>query len=128
MNLRYFTSALTLEQDSSRCVGCGRCVDVCPHNVFALMRSPNLAGPAGEKRPRLRSSIIARDRCMECGACARNCAAGAITVTAGVGCAAAIINGLVHNTAPTCGCGDDGESGSGGCCCGGGSKPDCGCN
>jgi hypothetical protein len=49
---------------------------------------------------------------MECGACARNCPARAITVSAGVGCAAAIIKGKLSGTAPSCDCG------SGGACCG----------
>jgi hypothetical protein len=40
---------------------------------------------------------------MECGACMRNCASGAIKVRPGVGCAAAIIGGLVRGTEPTCG-------------------------
>jgi NAD-dependent dihydropyrimidine dehydrogenase PreA subunit len=37
-----------------------------------------------------------RDACMECGACARNCAFGAISVEQGVGCAAAIIVGSLR--------------------------------
>jgi hypothetical protein len=41
---------------------------------------------------------------MECGACARNCAAGALTVKAGVGCAAAVISGAIRGGEPTCGC------------------------
>jgi hypothetical protein len=46
---------------------------------------------------------------MECGACMRNCASGAVRVTAGVGCAAAVIGGLIRGTAASCGpeCGPD---------------------
>jgi hypothetical protein len=41
---------------------------------------------------------------MECGACARNCVPGALRVKVGVGCAAAIIGGLLRGTEPACGC------------------------
>jgi hypothetical protein len=41
---------------------------------------------------------------MECGACALNCEFGAIVVNTGVGCAAALINGMITGGAPTCGC------------------------
>jgi hypothetical protein len=47
---------------------------------------------------------------MECGACALNCAAGAIEVHAGVGCAAAIIKGWITGGEPNCDCG------AGDCC------------
>ena len=115
MNLRYYTSALTLELDSTRCVGCGRCVEVCPHGVFALMH--NVPGGIGSlphaRQPHRQSHIVARDRCMECGACALNCATGAIRAGAGVGCATAIINGMIRGTASECGCG--GREKSSGC-------------
>jgi len=52
-----------------------------------------------------------RDACMECGACARNCPTGALSVKAGVGCAAAIIVGALRGTEPTCGCGSEGQAG-----------------
>lgn len=126
MNLRYFTCAITLELDASRCTGCGRCVDVCPHDVFQMVRgaAPGFSSPAGTMSPpRLQATIAARDRCMECGACARNCAAGAITAGSGVGCAAAIINGLLRGNAPDCG-GTCGESRAGAGC----GAPDCGKN
>jgi hypothetical protein len=42
---------------------------------------------------------------MECGACARNCSCRAISVKAGVGCAAAIIGGMLRGTKGTCECG-----------------------
>jgi len=53
-----------------------------------------------------KAAISDKDRCMECGACVRNCVFGAITVNAGVGCAAAIINGMITGGEPSCGCGD----------------------
>jgi Fe-S-cluster-containing hydrogenase component 2 len=55
-----------------------------------------------------RAAVIDRDRCMECGACTRNCDFGALAVNAGVGCAAAIITGLLTGSEPTCGCNDSG--------------------
>jgi ferredoxin len=71
--LRYFAGVTSLHLDRERCTGCGRCVEVCPHGVFAI------TGRIAE--------VVDRDVCMECGACARNCAREAISVTAGVGCA-----------------------------------------
>jgi len=60
-----------------RCSGCGRCVEVCPHGVFAIQ----------ERKARM---VNAND-CMECGACQLNCPAGAITIDSGVGCAGSTI-------------------------------------
>jgi NAD-dependent dihydropyrimidine dehydrogenase PreA subunit len=89
MNLRYLKNGETLMLSADACTGCGRCIEVCPHAVFTLAHG--------------KASIADRGACMECGACMRNCAAGAIRVKAGVGCAAAIIGGLVRGTEPSCG-------------------------
>jgi NAD-dependent dihydropyrimidine dehydrogenase PreA subunit len=94
--MKYLAGATTLGYAEEKCTGCGRCVEVCPHGVFAMRET--------EKR----AIITDRDRCMECGACQRNCDFGAISVNAGVGCAAAIITGLLTGTEPSCGCGDTG--------------------
>jgi Fe-S-cluster-containing hydrogenase component 2 len=56
-----------------------------------------------------------RDRCIECGACMMNCSFGAIRVNSGVGCAAALINGLIRGGEPQCGCGGNEERGES-CC------------
>ena len=96
--MKYLANVTSLKFFSDRCTGCGRCVEVCPHAVFVMN---------GKK-----AAISDKDRCMECGACTRNCAFGAITVNAGVGCAAAIINGMVTGGEPSCGCGDN----AGECC------------
>ena len=75
---RYLKNVATLELDQGVCIGCGRCAEVCPHQVFALAEKP--------------ARIKDLDACMECGACARNCPVAAISVDAGVGCATGLIN------------------------------------
>jgi ferredoxin len=74
---RYLPDVTTLKVDTEACIGCGACVQVCPHRVFTLE----------EKKARVGD----RDGCMECGACAVNCPVHAIGLTPGVGCAAYII-------------------------------------
>jgi len=89
--LRYIDDVVTLKLDTGKCTGCRMCTMVCPHAVF---------------EPAERTVRIAdRDRCIECGACARNCPEGAISLKPGVGCAAAIINGWIRGTEPSCDCG-----------------------
>src|SRR5271157_4277751 len=102
MKLSYLKNGETLVLDPARCNGCRECIEVCPHAVFAM---------DGGK-----AWIADRGACMECGACARNCASGAIAVKAGVGCAAAIIGGMLRGTEPVCGCGPA-SSGTGSACC-----------
>lgn len=75
---RYLTKVSTLRLDEEACVGCGRCVEVCPHQVVALR----------DRKARVEDL----DACMECGACATNCPTGALRVDAGVGCAAGLVS------------------------------------
>ena len=79
---RYIEGTATLQVDRQRCVGCGLCTVVCPHRIFSLT-SKGL-------------EILDFDLCMECGACARNCPVQAITVSPGVGCAAALLAPFVN--------------------------------
>jgi NAD-dependent dihydropyrimidine dehydrogenase PreA subunit len=90
--LKYLKNVVTLALDMEKCVGCGLCADVCPHRVFEA--------EGGKAR------IAERDSCMECGACALNCPVSAISVSTGVGCAAAVISGLVSGGEVSCGCSD----------------------
>jgi len=90
--LRYIKNVTTLALDEEKCIGCGICLTVCPHAVF---------GMNGNKRVRIED----HDACMECGACALNCPTAALTVTSGVGCAAAVINSMLGGGSAT------------GCCC-----------
>ena len=75
---RYLEEVATLELDQSLCIGCGRCLEVCPHQVFEMVNK--------------RVQLADRDACMECGACALNCPVAALKVDAGVGCATGLIN------------------------------------
>ncbi|MEW6221675.1 MAG: mercury methylation ferredoxin HgcB [Thermodesulfobacteriota bacterium] len=88
--MRYLSNTVSLRFDAGGCTGCGSCLEVCPHNVFA--------------RQGQRVALAARDNCMECGACALNCPTGAIQVKAGVGCAYAIIRGILTGSEPSCDC------------------------
>jgi len=87
--MNYLKNVATLKINTEACIGCGLCIAVCPHGVFALAES--------------KAHIVDLDACMECGACALNCPVDALTVQSGVGCASGIINGLLN--------------GSGECCC-----------
>ena len=105
--MTYLKNTTTLRFDPEKCNGCRKCTEVCPHAVF-------------EMRDR-KAAIVDRDRCMECGACALNCESGALTVNAGVGCAAAVINGMLGGGEPACGCSGEATEGSSktapsGCC------------
>jgi len=75
--LVYLADVVTLSLDKEKCTGCRMCATVCPRGVWAF-----------EER---KAVVRDRDACIECGACARNCADSAISVQTGVGCANAII-------------------------------------
>lgn len=101
--LRYLDDVVTLEYDAAKCTGCQLCTMVCPHAVFAMEGN--------------RASLVDRDACIECGACERNCAFGAISVRAGVGCAAGIVAGWLTGNGPSCGPDDVScDESAAGCC------------
>lgn len=89
MKMAYLRDVVTLQLDVEKCIGCGRCAEVCPHNVFVLDEG--------------KSRIADRDACMECGACARNCPVDALWVKNGVGCAVGILNSALGRKAACCG-------------------------
>ncbi len=91
----YLKNVATLALDRGTCVGCGRCAEVCPHQVFEV---------ADRK-----AAIVDLDACMECGACALNCPVRALRVEAGVGCASGMINEWLASVGLR-------KKGAGGCC------------
>lgn len=88
--VKYLKNVVTLKYNSEKCTGCRRCIEVCPRAVFEME----------DKKAR----ITDKDRCIECGACANNCQYEALSVDAGVGCATAIIYGMLQGTEPDCSC------------------------
>jgi len=88
--LKYLGNVASLQLNQKRCIGCGMCVEVCPHAVFRMENG--------------KATIVGRDDCMECGACAKNCPTMAISVHAGVGCVTAILRGAIRGTEPNCDC------------------------
>ena len=86
MRHKYLKDVTTLALDSSKCVGCELCSEVCPHGVF------------------VNAHVAEKDFCIECGACALNCPVKAIEVKSGVGCAAAFIQGWLTGGEPECCC------------------------
>ncbi len=97
--MKYLKNSVSLNFISEKCTNCILCIDVCPHGVFQLKNKKVV--------------VVDKDLCMECGACALNCKYGAIIVNSGVGCASAIINGMLTGGAPSCDCGG---SSSAECC------------
>ena len=77
-HLIYLKDVTTLKLDVDKCIGCGLCTQVCPHEVFAINAK--------------KAEIVNKDACMECGACQMNCPVEAISVNVGAGCAIAVIN------------------------------------
>ena len=88
MRLRYYADVIRLELDESKCVNCKMCIEVCPHEVFAVKEDQVV--------------IADRGACMECGACDLNCPANAIKAGRGVGCAAGIIRGKLGGKDACC--------------------------
>lgn len=99
-DMKYLSNITTLKLYTEACTGCGMCVEVCPHGVITLKER--------------KADILDGDRCMECGACVTNCAFGALSVDRGVGCAAAIINGMITGGEPSCDCSSEKKTGD--CC------------
>jgi NAD-dependent dihydropyrimidine dehydrogenase PreA subunit len=97
MKHKYLKNVAMLDVSAQKCIGCGMCTEVCPHDVLCIVDN--------------KVQIKEKDSCMECGACAMNCPVDAISVDASVGCAAAIIKGWLTGSEPSCDCSD------GGSCC-----------
>jgi NAD-dependent dihydropyrimidine dehydrogenase PreA subunit len=103
----YLKDVVTLRLEREKCVSCGVCTLVCPHAVLGLTNG--------------KIEITNRDACMECGACSRNCPVDALSVRAGVGCAAAVINSKLKKKGSSACCTIDSEQSS----CGPSESPAC---
>ncbi len=69
--MTYLRNVAKISLKTEKCIGCGICVNVCPHEVFIVNN---------------RKAVLKyKDNCIECGACDKNCPFKAIEVKAGVG-------------------------------------------
>ncbi|MCD4843135.1 MAG: 4Fe-4S binding protein [Methanosarcinales archaeon] len=65
--IKYESDGITIEIRSGKCIGCARCVDICPVGVFELdMKKGYATAPNVEE-------------CTKCCLCVDSCFAGAIT-------------------------------------------------
>ncbi|SHH38663.1 [FeFe] hydrogenase, group B1/B3 [Caloranaerobacter azorensis DSM 13643] len=66
--------------DSSKCIECGRCSQVCPYNAIAdVMRPCRKACPVGAiSIDENKKAVIDNEKCIQCGACVYQCPFGAI--------------------------------------------------
>ena len=62
-----------IQIDSSRCTGCGQCVDFCPFEVLELVR-------ANGAENRMIARAARQERCSMCDTCVGQCPAGAIRI------------------------------------------------
>lgn len=90
MRNKYIKNVAKIEFFKEKCTSCGRCLEVCPQAVFKKIDN--------------KVSLVDKDFCMECGACALNCPFDAVKVKSGVGCTSAIITGWIKGTEPDCDC------------------------
>ena len=71
--------------DSSKCILCGGCVDVCPESCLRLAGTNRLTGDEAcmeffEKRRKSVAVIKDEERCIRCGLCMKRCPTNAITM------------------------------------------------
>jgi NAD-dependent dihydropyrimidine dehydrogenase PreA subunit len=88
LGLLYLRKVSTLRLDGEACTGCKVCTDVCPRAVLEMREG--------------RAFIASLDSCIECGACALNCAFDALSVKTGAGCASGILNGMLGRKSACC--------------------------
>jgi len=71
------TSGLIAEVIPNKCIGCGKCVEVCPYNAIELLDNTM---EFEELNLEIKQSYINSALCKGCGTCAATCPVGAISV------------------------------------------------
>lgn len=86
--MKYLKNVTSIKFYEDKCIACGMCLKVCPHEVFIFENN--------------KIKLNKKDLCMECGACSKNCPVNAIEVKSGVGWAYAILKGMLTGSEPRC--------------------------
>ncbi|MFX0035811.1 MAG: FAD-dependent oxidoreductase [Candidatus Hermodarchaeota archaeon] len=71
------TSGIVAESNPDMCIGCGKCVEICPYNAIELIESTK---DFEEVSFIIKKSFINPALCKGCGTCAATCPNGAISV------------------------------------------------
>jgi len=71
------TSGLIAEVIPDKCIGCGKCVEVCPYNAIELLENTM---EFEDLNLEIKQSYINSALCKGCGTCAATCPVGAISV------------------------------------------------
>lgn len=69
--MKYLKNVTSIKFHEDKCIACGMCLKVCPHEVFIFENN--------------KVKLSKKDLCMECGACSKNCPVNVIEVKSGVG-------------------------------------------
>ncbi len=69
------TECITSHINEEKCIGCGKCIEVCPYNAIEIIESNKQMGLYSMK---LRKAHIIKALCKGCGSCVTECSVGAI--------------------------------------------------
>ena len=71
------TEGVTSQVNEDKCIGCGRCIEICPYNAIELIESTKQMGlyTSNNKKAHVIKAV-----CKGCGTCMAECPASAITV------------------------------------------------
>ena len=76
MSTMTFQAGANIKIDEDECVGCRKCVEVCPEDVYELERRPGETDPDREYK----SVAIASEKCILCLSCLEICGKSAIYI------------------------------------------------
>jgi heterodisulfide reductase subunit A len=75
MNGKAVVEGITSTIDEEKCIGCGRCIEVCPYNALSTYEDEKIMGLY---KVRFKKALVNKAVCKGCGACVTECPVGAI--------------------------------------------------
>jgi formate dehydrogenase beta subunit len=70
---------MNIELDTTACILCGGCVDVCPENVIRIVDLERIDGLDDADREPASALILQEDFCIRCGLCIERCPTHALS-------------------------------------------------
>ncbi|MFX1478223.1 MAG: hydrogenase iron-sulfur subunit, partial [Promethearchaeota archaeon] len=72
------TEGITCQVNENKCIGCGRCIEICPYNAIELVETNKQMGLYTSN---YNKAHVIKAVCMGCGTCMAECPASAITMS-----------------------------------------------